>query len=310
MHIFISHVLIPSKAMLARLFCLSSANFLRSLCWALHSVQPPTKDDISSLLNRQRAHCTLCRVVIKKASGGKKSQWWFSLMAVVRAIQRYEDVIVVLIDMCVHPGWLPGCINCMAGKGGPATWWWWKQAASGPASRGRGSLLLLHGSPTGTPAPAAQGLKDTRSEGPLIGLPTSTDLLPEGRSSTHAPHRRNAGLQMSFPCLPSHVPTMLFVILRPIPFGDNWFHVAAAASAWGHMWTGKATSRCHQVTITAPCTLSRPLYNSNTQLLALLIGLERIERVLLEHKCQNCANQHVATWPCNGEADCRWRKPL
>ena len=135
MHIFISHVLIPSKAMLARLFCLSSANFLRSLCWALHSVQPPTKDDISSLLNRQRAHCTLCRVVIKKASGGKKSQWWFSLMAVVRAIQRDEDVIVVLIDMCVHPGWLPGCINCMAGKGGPATWWWWKQAGSGPASR-------------------------------------------------------------------------------------------------------------------------------------------------------------------------------
>ena len=124
-------------------------------------------------------------------------------MEVVRAIQIDKDVIVVLIDMCVHSGWLPGCINCMAGKGGPATWWWWKQAASGPASRGRGSLLLLHGSPTGTPAPAAQGLKDTRSEGPLIGLPTSTDLLPEGRSSTHAPHRRNAGLQMSFPCLPS-----------------------------------------------------------------------------------------------------------
>ena len=145
-------------------------------------MQPPTKDDISSLLNRQRAHCTLCRVVIKKASGGKKSQWWFSLM-VVRAIHRDEDVIVVLIDMCVHSGWLAGCINCMGGKGGPATWWWWKQAGS-PASRGRGSLLLLHGSPTATPP--AQGLKDTRSEGPLIGLPTSTDLPPEGRSSTHA----------------------------------------------------------------------------------------------------------------------------
>ena len=32
----------------------------------------PTKDDISSVLNRQRAHRTLCRAVIKKASSGKK----------------------------------------------------------------------------------------------------------------------------------------------------------------------------------------------------------------------------------------------
>ena len=53
-------------------------------------------------------------------------------MVVVRAIHRDEDVIVVLIDMCVHSGWLAGCINCMGGKGGPATWWWWKQGASGP----------------------------------------------------------------------------------------------------------------------------------------------------------------------------------
>ena len=34
----------------------------------------PTKDDISSVLNRQRAHRTLCRAVIKKASSGKKPQ--------------------------------------------------------------------------------------------------------------------------------------------------------------------------------------------------------------------------------------------
>ena len=88
MHIFISAVL-NSLQSDARSLRLSSPNFLRSL----QSVQPPTKDDISSPLNRQRAPCTLCRVVIKKASGGKKSQWWFGLM--VHATQRDEDVIGV-----------------------------------------------------------------------------------------------------------------------------------------------------------------------------------------------------------------------
>ena len=91
MHIFISPVLnsLQSDARSGPARPISS-----EVC-AVQLSTPPTKDDISSLLNRQRAHCTLCRVVIKKASGGKKSQWWFSLMVVVHATRRDEDVIGV-----------------------------------------------------------------------------------------------------------------------------------------------------------------------------------------------------------------------
>ena len=89
--------------------------------------------------------------------------------------------------------------------------------------------------PLAAAAAAAAGPQghELASEGPLcliVGLPTSTDLPPEGRSSTHAQAQPRPSNVLPF--VASHVPTTtLFVILRPIPFGDNWFHVAAAAGS-------------------------------------------------------------------------------
>ena len=62
MHIYSLPCLILSEARLAQFPPKSAQSSL------------PTKDDISSVLNRQRAHRTLCRAVIKKASSGKKPQ--------------------------------------------------------------------------------------------------------------------------------------------------------------------------------------------------------------------------------------------